>query len=77
MGIITKLNEALNTESLLKVIQDLIDDEYEAIDGYNKSINSFSSYGDVVSVLTHIRDEEIEHVKELSELVDLISKDKE
>ena len=77
MGIITKLNEALNTESLLKVIQDLIDDEYEAIDGYNKSINSYSSYEDVVSVLTHIRDEEIEHVKELSELVDLISKDKE
>lgn len=72
-----KKYSSLNKEQLLEVLQGLITDEYEAIDGYNKSLNSFSSFDKVVSVLTHIRDEEVEHVKELSELVDLISKDKE
>lgn len=66
-----------NKEQLLEVLQGLITDEYEAIDGYNKSLDSFASFDKVVEVLTHIRDEEIEHVKELSELVDLITNDKE
>ena len=58
-----------------KVIQALIDDENEAIDGYDKAIK-FVSNSDLPELikaiylerLNHIKDEEIEHIAELKEI---------
>lgn len=60
-----------------QVIEDLIKDENEAIDGYDKAIKYLSNANfvdDVVKTaylekLNHIKDEEIEHIKELKEIL--------
>lgn len=53
----------------------LIKDEVEAIDGYNKVLNSLKSRGllknqilSLEDTLKHIRDEEKEHIEELNRL---------
>lgn len=59
------------------IIEDLIKDENEAIDGYDKAIKFLSNANfadDVVKTaylqkLQHIKDEEIEHIKELKEIL--------
>lgn len=57
-------DDADDITPLQDVIDPLIADEYEAIDGYNAAIASLED-GDAKTLLIHIRDEEIEHVKEL------------
>ena len=60
-----------------QIIEDLIKDENEAIDGYDKAIKYLSNANfadDVVKTaylqkLNHIKDEEIEHIKELKEIL--------
>ena len=59
------------------VIEDLIKDENEAIDGYDKAIKYLANANfvdDVVKTaylekLNHIKDEELEHIKELKEIL--------
>lgn len=59
------------------VVEALIQDENEAIDGYDKAIKYLSNANfvdDVVKTayldkLNHIKDEEIEHIKELKEVL--------
>jgi len=53
-------------------IEFLIKDEEEAIDGYDRAIKLLtSSNGDKskIEVLQHIKDEELEHIKELKEIL--------
>lgn len=55
---------------ITKDIAFLIKDEIEAIEGYDKILNKLHSEDiEVIKVLRHIRDEEIEHVKELNKLL--------
>lgn len=49
-------------------IQFLIDDEFEAIEGYKKAISQTNDPA-IIKVLSHIMDEEKEHVSELKLLV--------
>ena len=54
----------------LEHIEFLINDEYEAIDGYDKSIEFFTNIDIqgkdlIIKQLNHIKDEEKEHIKEL------------
>ena len=59
------------------IVEELIKDENEAIDGYDKAIKYLSNANfadDVVKTaylqkLNHIKDEEIEHIKELKEIL--------
>ena len=62
------------TKDIIAKLNFLIDDEYEAIDGYDEVIK-FLDDGDVftgkdviIKQLEHIKDEEDEHIRELSEL---------
>lgn len=62
----------MNKEFVNK-INFLIDDEYEAIDGYDEVIEFFNNSGEpnkniIIKQLKHIREEEEEHIKELNEL---------
>ena len=55
-----------------KIIEDLIKDENEAIDGYDKAIKYLANTDGneaFISVLEHIKQEEIEHIEELKELL--------
>ena len=56
------------------IIEDLIKDENEAIDGYDKAIkylvNSKLENSKVLDVLEHIKEEELEHIKELKEILE-------
>lgn len=61
----------------LEHIEFLINDEYEAIDGYDKSIEFFTNIDVqekdlIIKQLNHIKDEEKEHIKELEELKKVI-----
>lgn len=76
MSFIKTLNEELNKTSLRDVIIDLINDEVEAIDGYEKAKTellhtdiSSDKYDEVVKVFDHIIAEEEEHINELKELL--------
>lgn len=59
------------------IIEDLIKDENEAVDGYDKAIKYLANANfvdDVVKTaylekLNHIKDEELEHIKELKEVL--------
>lgn len=51
------------------VINALIQDEYEAIDGYNNAIEQFNDNANVKAVLEHIKEEELEHIDELRKLI--------
>lgn len=77
-----KLYEVLfemNKEFINK-INFLINDEYEAIDGYDESIKLFESLENeeikntIIKQLEHIREEEEEHIKELTELKKMLLK---
>lgn len=62
----------MNKEFVNK-INFLIDDEYEAIDGYDEVIEFFNNSKEpnkdiIIKQLKHIREEEEEHIKELNEL---------
>ena len=71
-----KMQEQENKEDLKSIVKALIDDENEAIDGYDKAIK-FITNSDVPSLiktaylekLNHIKDEEIEHIEELKEIL--------
>ena len=60
-----------------RIIEDLIKDENEAIDGYDKAIKYLSNANfadDMIKTaylekLNHIKTEEIEHIKELKEIL--------
>lgn len=68
------INDAGNEKDWKSIIEDLIKDENEAIDGYNKAIkylvNSKLENSNVLNVLEHIKDEELEHIKELKEILE-------
>lgn len=76
MSIIKALNEELNKTSYKEVIEALIKDEEEAIDGYEKAkIDLLHSgipsdeYDKASKVFDHIIVEEEEHLEELKELL--------
>lgn len=76
MSIMKSLNEQLNKTSYKEVIDTLIKDEEEAIDGYEKakidllhSEISSDEYDKVSKVFDHIIAEEEEHLEELKELL--------
>lgn len=52
-----------------EIIKFLINDEVEAIKGYDKAIQALKDKPEIVSRLSHIRDEEVEHIAELNELI--------
>lgn len=60
-------------------INKLIEDEQEAIDGYNKALEVFKSkydeetFGEIAKVINHIIAEEHEHIEELIELQENMS----
>lgn len=54
---------------LRKIIKFLIDDEYEAIDGYDRAIEQIRDVS-IREVLEHIRDEEKEHIQELKDILE-------
>ena len=63
-------------EDLKSIVKALIDDENEAIDGYDKAIKfvTNSDMPDLIKTaylekLNHIKDEEIEHIEELKEII--------
>lgn len=68
------INDEGNEKDWKSIIEDLIKDENEAIDGYNKAIkylvNSRLENSKVLDVLEHIKDEELEHIKELKEILE-------
>lgn len=69
----------MNREYISK-IDFLIEDEYEAIEGYNKVIDFFDASavgqsGLIIKQLEHIKAEEEEHVRELTELKKMLEDD--
>lgn len=65
MKVVDSIKDAVNTEVAEDVDLDfLIKDEIEAIDGYRKMIAKTSN-PKLLSVLSHILDEETEHIEEL------------
>lgn len=62
------------TKDIIAKLNFLIDDEYEAIDGYDEVIkfldddDVFTGKDVIIKQLEHIKDEEDEHIRELSEL---------
>ena len=80
--ILNNLNEAVDEASksdykeFNNQISFLIDDEQEAIDGYEKALNILKDkmtdyqYIKISEVLNHIIDEEKEHIEELNKLRD-------
>lgn len=66
------INDEGNEKDWKSIIEDLIADENEAIDGYDKAIkylvNSKLENSKVLDVLEHIKEEEIKHIEELKEI---------
>ncbi len=58
----------MTKQQILNIIDDLIKDEIEAIDGYHKAIDKMSDSPRAVSLFGHIYDEETHHITELQEL---------
>lgn len=63
-------------EDIKSIVKALIDDENEAIDGYDKAIKfvTNSDMPDLIKTaylekLNHIKNEEIEHIEELKEII--------
>lgn len=59
-----------------EIVESLIQDENEAIDGYNNAIKYLVNSNidekiknKVIDTLTHIKDEELEHIRELKEVL--------
>lgn len=75
MGLITDIKSNLGKETIYDTIQFLIDDEHEAIDGYEKAKKQLQyfnmpaeSYDNAVALFDHIIAEEKEHIEELQAL---------
>lgn len=66
MKVVDSAKDAINTEVEDVDLDFLIKDEIEAIDGYRKMIAKTSN-PKLLSVLSHILDEETEHIEELRE----------
>ena len=79
--ILNNINESevdINLKGSMKIIKDnikfLVDDEKEAIEGYNKFLKEIVSsvdektYEKIKKVIDHISDEEQDHIKELDSL---------
>lgn len=64
MKVVDSSKDAVNTEVEDVDLDFLIKDEIEAIDGYRKMISKTSN-PKLLSVLSHILDEETEHIEEL------------
>ena len=69
-GIVKDKKEISNAKSFDKVIDLLVADEEEAIEGYNEAIEKLKELDEkekekLIDVLSHIRDEEKEHIDEL------------
>ena len=64
MKVVDSTKDAVNTEVEDVDLDFLIKDEIEAIDGYRKMISKTSN-PKLLSVLSHILDEETEHIEEL------------
>lgn len=63
---------------LSNLINTLVKDEWEAVDGYNSAIATLSDVGgmeDVISVLEDILDEEYVHIGQLESCLSLVSND--
>lgn len=58
----------MTKQQILNIIDDLIKDELEAIDGYHKAIDKMSDSPRAVSLFGHIYDEETRHITDLQEL---------
>lgn len=58
----------MTKQQILDIIDDLIKDEIEAIDGYHKAIDKMSDSPRAVSLFGHIYDEETRHITDLQEL---------
>lgn len=75
MGLITDIKSNLGKETVYSTIQFLIDDEQEAIEGYEnakKQLQYFNmskdAYDNAVKLFNHIIGEEKEHIEELQAL---------
>lgn len=75
------LNEAVEPEpgDLQGIVKFLIEDENEAVDGYDKAIKAFNAATlpapdreHIVSELQHIKEEELEHIRELEGLLQYV-----
>lgn len=79
-----ELNEALakfipTPQDANEVIDGLIADEYEAVNGYNNAISLLKSYNTPeaefkIKELQHILNEELEHITELKNLKDNVAR---
>lgn len=71
--------ESLEGSDLQGIVKFLIEDENEAVDGYDKAIKAFNAASlpapdreHIVSELQHIKEEELEHIRELEELLQYV-----
>ena len=67
------------SDDLQGIVKFLIEDENEAVDGYDKAIKAFNAATlptpdreHIVSELQHIKEEELEHIRELEELLQYV-----
>lgn len=69
-SLIKELNEdkSLDEHTLSDIIDDLIEDEFEAVSMYKRVVNWFNLTDKEKEVLSHIAAEEEEHIKELKKL---------
>lgn len=76
MGILSDIQNQITKTDFVNVVQGLIDDEVEAIVGYEKAEESLKTmiikdegYKKAIETFEHIISEEKEHIKELEELI--------
>ena len=75
-----EMSESLEgSDDLQSIVKFLIEDENEAVDGYDKAIKAFNAATlpapdreHIVSELQHIKEEELEHIRELEELLQYV-----
>lgn len=67
------------SDDLQGIVKFLIEDENEAVDGYDKAIKAFNAATlpapdreHIVSELQHIKEEELEHIRELEEVLQYV-----
>lgn len=66
----------MTKEDKYEIVNDLIKDENEAIEGYDKAILFFTNHKcakevkeGILDILNHIREEELEHISELKRTI--------
>ena len=76
MGILSDIQNQITKTDFVNVVQGLIDDEVEAIVGYEKAEESLKTmvmkdegYRKSLETFEHIIAEEREHIRELEELI--------